>query len=339
MKRLSFAALCLWLGVALPAFADSPGPAANVNREYPPSCLAYPLDNSFPASNDPVWSTTVTLPTVNSSFQLVGSEQVTYVFWRSPCSGGKAALLGQVQRATALQGTSPFPIFGQVYATQGSAENAIVRTPPEPNTNLAGIDFGEVPVYDVWTFVLEEGYTTTTTWLLDYTQPMTLTILGVAQEQLDIPVYDPSDYADAFLPMQLSGYLSGGWYDPNHSGEGFQIEIGETEGSSARYIVVAWYTYDAQGIPYWVYGAAPFTAGDRSVTISQMAYFFGGRFAGGAGFAATPALWGSITLHFADCNTLDFSFQSAAGLPSQPPAGSGTRTWTRVTQLNGLTCQ
>jgi hypothetical protein len=36
---------------------------------------------------------------------------------------------------------------------------------------------------------------------------------------------------------------------------------------------------------------------------------------------------------------MQFTYAANAGLPAGVPSGSGSKTWTRATQLNGLTCQ
>src|SRR5947208_778035 len=112
MKRHAFFSLLLLTGFAHTAFADSAGPELSPTRAYPPSCVALPLP--VPAGNEPVWSTRVTVPTVDSSYNFAAPESVTYLFWRTPCNGGSTALIGQMQRDNALAGHTPFPIFAQL---------------------------------------------------------------------------------------------------------------------------------------------------------------------------------------------------------------------------------
>jgi len=68
-----------------------------------------------------------------------------------------------------------------------------------------------------------------------------------------------------------------------------------------------------------------------------VAYATGGGFGGGP--AATNASWGTLIVDFPDCNSMHFSYQANSGLPAGVPQGSGSRTWTRLTSINGLTCQ
>ena len=47
----------------------------------------------------------------------------------------------------------------------------------------------------------------------------------------------------------------------------------------------------------------------------------------------------NLTVDFPDCNSMHFTYQANAGLPASVPQGSGSRTWTRLTGINGLGCQ
>jgi hypothetical protein len=100
---------------------------------------------------------------------------------------------------------------------------------------------------------------------------------------------------------------------------------------------MAWYTYDTSGVPYWLYGEGSFTSGDRQALVT-MVYSTGGGFAGNFGSANTPT-WGTVNVQFPNCNTMQFNYQSASGLPAGVPYGQGAKTWTRISQINGLTCQ
>ncbi|MGH8091095.1 MAG: hypothetical protein ACREO6_06555, partial [Rudaea sp.] len=119
------------------------------------------------------------------------------------------------------------------------------------------------------------------------------------------------------------------------------VEVGEfapTDTTYPRYITIAWYTFDSSGTPYWLFGSGVFNAGDTTASV-QLGYSYGGGFAGNFGAAATQKLWGTFNVQFPDCNTMQFSYQSTAGLPQGVPTGAGSKTWKRLTQMNGLTCQ
>ena len=333
MKRLAFISLLFLIGFAQTASADSAGPLLNPTRAYPPSCVALPLP--FPATNEPRWATRVTVPTVDSSFNFIGTESVTYIFWRTPCNGGNAAIIGQMQRDDALVNHTPFPIFPLISATQGVAQNVIVRPALDPNTKFSGLDLGLIPIYTNVTFVLEEGYDSNNTYLFDYTQAMNLTLNGSTAVTIGIPQYNPNQYATAGLPLQISGYQTGNYGDAS-GGQGIQVEVAESSTANQRYLVLAWYTYDATGTSYWLFNSTAFAIGDRTATF-PLGYYGGGGFAGGSG-TVSAAVWGTITVSFPDCDHMVMTYGSSAGLPSGVPTGSGTRTFTRVTNINGVTC-
>jgi len=320
---LPSAVLVGYAGVAL---GDSPGPGQNPWQAYPPSCLAYPL----PGPAGPTWSARASLET---SLTMEQDETVNFIFWRTPCSGGKSALLGKIFRDAASANKFPEPIFSGLEVSQGSVHDHDVRVATEPNTVLSNFAPGQT-VSNSLEFVFENDATAS----IDYSQAINLTILGVETVvPVAIPAYDASQYPNAALPLQLSGYLTGNFYDTAHGGEGAQVEVG-TGSNNSRYIVFAWYTFDPKGVAFWLFGLGGFNAGDRSADVT-VAYATGGGFAGNFGASATTANWGSVTVQFPDCNTMHFTYQANSGLPSALPQGSGSRTWTRLTGINGLGCQ
>jgi hypothetical protein len=272
------------------------------------------------------------LPTVNGILTgVVGSEFVNFVFWRTPCTGGRSALLGLFIRDQALQNTLPQPIFGGIFLTQGTVSHFPARIASDPNTFFS--DIAGVPFLTGFAFVFENG----PNYQIDYSQAIALEINGLPSVPGVIPAYDPSQYNTASLPLQLSGYLTGNFFDPAHGGEGAQVEVFATPNSTARGITFAWYTFDSGGVPFWLFAQGGFTEGDRSVTI-PVYYGSQGGFAGNFGNASFAA-WGNIVVQFPDCNTMIFSYTANGGLPNYVPQGSGTRTWTRLTNINGVTCQ
>jgi hypothetical protein len=263
---------------------------------------------------------------------------VALIFWRTPCVDGKTAFLGAIGRNPTLRNTYPMPVVPQILISQGSSTNQYVRIAVEPNT-VASALFPGTPILDAYPLIFENSSIQN----LDYGQAFALTVVSATQAAtfVNIPAYNAAQYPEASLPMQISGYMTGNWYDPSHSGEGVQVEVGELQSSDSsrpRYITVAWYTFDSSGIPYWLFGSGVFNAGDRSAAVT-LGYSSGGGFAGNSGGSATAKLWGTFNVQFTDCNTMKFSYQSTTGLPSGIPAGSGSKTWTRLSSMNGLACQ
>ena len=312
------------LGFANAAWSDSPGPVRSPWQAYPPSCLAYPL----PPPSGPTWSVVGELETNGSTDR---HESVNFVFWRTACNGGKSALLGKVFRDAASVNKFPAPVFEGLRISQGATQDHPARIATEPNSVLSYIPFG-VAVSDSLVFVFENDASAS----LDYSQAINVTINAAeASRSVSIPAYNEMQYPTADLALQLSGYLTGNFFDPAHGGEGAQVEIGAGAGNG-RYIIFAWYTYTPSGIPFWLFGQGGFNAGDRSANVT-VAYATGGGFAGGP--SATNAGWGTLTVEFPECNSMHFTYQANSGLPAGIPQGSGSRTWTRLTSINGLTCE
>jgi hypothetical protein len=336
------------------AVADTPGPHPNSFRAYPPSCLADPLPTD---PTGPTWVFSVDLP-LYSNVEPEGFETDQVTFWRVPCESGKSALLARIDRPTgATDGVPTMPTF--IF----ELENGLVaaRIASEPNTVRSGIVAGTQLFY---TYPSDDGLPSASNFAVvvfeneprDFSQ--TIDFSAALQVLIDpgvpcgfsacpppptndIPAYDATLYPDASLPLSISGYVAGNWYDPAHSGEGIQTEIGDLNGGdsflTSRYLTIAWYTYDETGRPYWLFGSGNFTAGDHQVQV-QLNYSSGGGFAG-AGSAATSNPWGTLTVEFPTCFTMQFQFSSVAAVPLDLPRGSGSRTWQRLTMMNGLTCE
>jgi hypothetical protein len=337
MKRICLFLLAapMILGNSL-AFADSPGPVLNQYPAYPASCLADPLPTT---PNGPTWQARVTLDAIQFVPALaITSEDVTFFFWRTPCNAGKSALLGRLVRDPANQGRADvqplFPFFAQAQ----NGQDIFFRAALEPNTAQSFIYLN--PTGKDTTFVFENGllFPTGTKQIVDYSDSFELLIQDDAGDLLPlaaIPAYDAGQYPNASLPMQISGYQSGNYSDPAGS-QGIQIEVIETGVQGQRALVLAWYTYDATGTSYWLFNSTTFSAGARSVSL-PLGYFVGGGFAGATG-NVSGAEWGTVSLSFTDCNHMNFSYQSLSGLPAGVPVGSGSKTFSRVTSINGITC-
>jgi len=321
----------------------------NTSRAYPPSCLGNLVQFGLWQNDPNGLQAQITLygDPLGSSSEQAYSEVDTVTVFRVPCSGGKSALLVEIDRPAAHDhDRNLYPIFPQL-TVQSTAPCAapgcpifVPRLAADPNTYFSDT-YSYSPFYDSNVYAFENLFGATG----DYNGAFDVFVDNLNTNDpnehavFHVPAYDASLYPAASQPLPITGYMTGNWYDPNHNHEGIQTEIGEIEGTTTRYLVVAWYTYNSSGTPYWIFGAAGFTAGAQSVTITQMAYSSNGGFAGNFGAAADQALWGTLTAQFTDCNTLHFSYQSTAGLPAGVPTGSGTRNWTRASQMNGLACQ
>ncbi|MGH8041785.1 MAG: hypothetical protein ACREPN_07060 [Rudaea sp.] len=318
---------------------------ANPDRAYPPSCLNSPMPLGMWQNDPNALHANITLigdPYAGNQLEQQFIETDTVYLFRVVCSSGKSATLLEIDRPSGHDATL-YPTLPAVSVAQGS-NNIYIRVIDDPNTFFA-TTYPLNPLINSDVFVLENFYGDSVQF--DYNQPFVLTVDNLRSNdpnrytQYPMPIYNPAQYAQAALPLPISGYMTGAWFDPAHSGEGFQIEVGEqgTPGSANdRYIVVAWYTYDTSGASFWLYGAGSFTSGDTTASI-PMQFTSGGGFGGNFGSTANFYDWGTVNVQFPDCNTLKFSYLPLPSLPTGVPSSSGTKTWTRLTQMNGLTCQ
>jgi hypothetical protein len=307
----------------------------NSYRAYPPSCLNAPIPFSLYVNDPAAASKTVTLlgdPLSNDPNERAYTENVKVTLFRVPC-GATSALLLELDRP-ANASAQYYPIFpGVAFSPTGY----VPRVASDPNTWFSQV-YANDPLFES-TVVVFENYSTTQ--ILNFNQALSVAVdnlSGNAPTTFTIPAYNPSAYAANALPLPISGYQSGNFYDPTHSGEGIQVEVGDVS-TAQHFLTIAWYTFDDLGLPYWLIGSSSFPIGATKVGPFPMYFGSNGGFAGNFGAAATFAAWGTITVSFPDCNTMQFSYASNAGLPAGVPTGSGAKTWKRTTQLNGLTCQ
>ena len=341
------AALKTGVGGAKPGNARPVELYANPDRAYPPSCLGSPMPFGM-WQNDPYAQHSVVNligdPLSGDPVERNYSEAVDLYVFRVACTSGQSATLLEINRPQVMEGnTTRYPTLPAISVLQGS-NNIYVRLANDPNT-FYSTNYALNPLVNSDVFVLENFYNSSVQF--DYNQAFALTVDNLNANDshryttFALAAYNPAFYPEAALPLPISGYMTGNWYDPNHSGEGIQVEVGELQGSGStypRYIAIAWYTFDSNGHPYWLFGSGNFNAGDTSAVVT-LGYSYDGGFAGNFGASATQNLWGTFNVQFPDCNTMQFSYQSAPGLPTGVPKGSGMKTWTRLTQMNGLTCQ
>jgi hypothetical protein len=136
--------------------------------------------------------------------------------------------------------------------------------------------------------------------------------------------------------IRLGGYLSGNWYDPAQSGQGFQLEFTDQNNT----LLAIWFTYppglriapDGSG-QRWIYAQAPYDSTTDAVTLPAE-ILSGGRFPplfNSSDLHAT--LWGEITFVFSDCNHGRAIWNS-----SEPGYGSGSMPISRLTSIRGTVC-
>jgi len=129
--------------------------------------------------------------------------------------------------------------------------------------------------------------------------------------------------------ITLTREFTGSWYDPAHSGHGFNFEV---VGSGANKIMLGyWYTYDAAGKPTWVIGTGPVTGNSAQLTAWTNS---GGAFGNSFDPHNVQTIpWGTLTVSFSSCNqgTLQFN-------PGNPALASGSMPISRLTMLYNSSC-
>ncbi len=127
-------------------------------------------------------------------------------------------------------------------------------------------------------------------------------------------------------PERPEGQLSGSWYDPTHSGEGYVLEIL----FDAR-VLVYWFSFDAEGNRRWFFGIGEIR--DGKLIFDQMFTTLGGRFGSEFDPETVEVIpWGFLELEL-NC------FEGTARFePEEEGFPAGTLDLTRLTTLDGLSC-
>ena len=135
------------------------------------------------------------------------------------------------------------------------------------------------------------------------------------------------DCANQSLPPEIEeGLLSGSWYDPTHSGEGYVLEV-----LIDQSVLVYWFSFDQQGNRRWFFGTGEIVNGNLvfDEMFTTRGGIFGSDFDPGA-VEVTP--WGSLELDL-ECTHGSSTFSS-----TEPGFPSGSLDLTRLSELEGLSC-
>jgi hypothetical protein len=345
-------------------------PSLNPVRAYPPSCASYPLPDAPSGPSSEVYSTIMPFYTRDVAGQVHNPEQVGVTVWRVACSTGgsvtpynstgqfyNAITFMRIDRSAANEGnTDVFPTFPFLALAQDPVavtdNAAIVRAASEPNT---WVDDGlyDSPIFNSTTYVLENELRADANGNVDltynhqYSDAFTLYVDPYLSDAnpgivtLPINAYAPTrtTYPDAFNPLPITGYMTTSWFAPDHGGEGMTIQVYDNGPSDPnnRTLAAGWYASDSTGRPFWLFIQATMPAGATSVQ-AQAYYTSGGGFAGSQGNATTLP-WGTVTFSFPDCNHVNFTYNGQTDATTAGPGGSGTRSWIRVANEDGLACE
>ena len=129
--------------------------------------------------------------------------------------------------------------------------------------------------------------------------------------------------------IAVDGYMSGNWFDPTQSGQGFQLEFTD----QANTAVAIWFTFAPDGGQNWIYAQGSYDSAKNSVTLPAT-LTTGAKFP--PNFNAndvTKAPWGTISFSFTDCDTGTASWNSTL-----PGYQSGSMHIVRLTHIKGVVC-
>lgn len=334
-------------------------PHENPLRTYPPSCLADPLPTQ---PSGPTWSSPVTLRGRDPAGNLY-AEAVTITLWRIVCSSAttsNSATLMRIQRAASNDGrTDVFPLFPDVRLAETNSINTIAfddanqrdyaRVAAEPNTVVSEVAVG-AQIISSTTYVLE-NYSTAGAGFFDFDLAFSIRFDNYfidgqpRQFTIAIPKYNPTTalYPDLNLDLPISGHMASAYGGPVNSAEGMLIQVFELAPDAngnpqPMQFYFSWFTFNGDHQTFLLGGNAAIQPGARIAT-SPVIYSSGGTFASLPGATATVHPWGTASFRFPNCNTMIVNYSANAGLPGNVPSGSGTRTFTRIANGNGVPCE
>lgn len=218
-----------------------------------------------------------------------GRFEVT--LWRLPCSvvGSQVIMtVDNVDNARMAvpfiieQGTDTYTISKIVVSDTTSPDSAYILIEPTSGILVSGI---VAPYLGLEFF--------------DHNAPFTIyadDVLADGADPVDIPAYDPSQYASGGSNYSIGAGVTGSWYNPAQSGHGFNVQVlpGNT-------LVATWYVFDDYGAPYWIVATGSYS-GDTAVLQAATLDGSGARFPPNFDMDRTYAdEWGTLKFDFQSC--------------------------------------
>lgn len=130
--------------------------------------------------------------------------------------------------------------------------------------------------------------------------------------------------------IAMTSGFSGSWFDPDHSGQGFVVQVLErAEGPVA---LVYFFTYDLTGNPLWLFGLDRIQGNQVDIALREPIL----RDFGDGGDPAPPELidWGTLRLSFDDCGTGTAEVVRAEKIQVR----SGTLRLSRLSSIAAKSC-
>lgn len=133
-------------------------------------------------------------------------------------------------------------------------------------------------------------------------------------------------------PFAIGGATTGLWYDPQQSGQGFDITIAQN-----NTFIAVWFVFTPNGSAQsWIFAQGTYDPTSTTITIPSSGVFIEGGTAFPPNFnhnQLTRTNWGTLTFNFTDCNTGTVAWNSTVS-----GYGSGTMNLSRLTATPGLSC-
>lgn len=254
------------------------------------------------------------IPAQTSPFQII--------FWRRPCNATDSQLLMTLKPETGR------PAFGMLQLFQHGSNPSFLYAVNDPEAYLFTNSIIHHQAINKAVTLIIDGFFGNEALEFNPNQSFSISYLPhtyplSAPISLNIPPYNPAEYnlnnASNAGITPPNAKMGGMYYDPNQSGEGWQLTFGTSNGKPT--LVATWYTYEG-GKQLWLLGIGNYDSTSTSITL-PMLQTTGADF--GAAFKAADvqtAAWGDATLQWLDCNTLHIDYQRQDGL-------AGDQTLTR----------
>jgi hypothetical protein len=315
----------------------------NVDRSYPDSCLQAPLVLGRWQDDPNHVQKTVELtgdPNSSDATERAFKETDTITVFRVPCTTGLSATMIEINRpcGTACTGTT-YPTMPRISVAQGSL-NLIIRIAQDPNTFYSNVH-ERAPLYASSVFTLENAYGAHSAGIyFAYGQAFTLTVNNLESSNnlttFTLANYDASQYPLAAQPLPITGYMSTNWSNPNQDTDGMVVQVYDGYDFATRIFTFAWFTFDNNHRPFWLFGQGSLANGSRTVTV-PVAYFISTSPTTGTHGTSTKKTWGTATITFPDCAHMSVQYTGDASA-DQGPTGTGTIVFTRTADVNSIVC-
>lgn len=135
-------------------------------------------------------------------------------------------------------------------------------------------------------------------------------------------------YTVAGSPFAIGPGITGNWFNPAQSGQGFSLEV-----LRDNTLLAEWFTFAPEGGQSWIVATGPID-GNTAVLQGYQAVGPGGRFFPNFDPSGVHnQFWGTLTFTFTDCNSGSVSWQ-----PVVPGYTAGSMPIQRLTQPAVLAC-